>query len=165
MILAMIQYCHEIVIVFDQSYDRLTQSSSRLSQRLVENVGKYNLQRSFPICSQAAMYWLSHLASSTAANGKATTLQRQLGHGYDSLLIALWSYFAQRLVVTAWVEAHYVLRAPPCAEELQRTGTVIRTLKRQMGATPMDISEVGHWRSYRVGWVPDDSGIDCGPRD
>ena len=108
------------------------------------------------------MYWISHLASSTAATEKATSQQRQLGNDYDRFLAALWSFFAQRLVVTAWIEACYVLRAHPCAEELQRRGTVIRTMERQMSAAPMDISEVGRPRSCRFGWIPNDFATTVG---
>ena len=108
------------------------------------------------------MRWISHLASSTAAIEKATSQQRQLADGYDRLLVPLWSFFAQRLGVTARIEACYVLRAPPCAEELQRWGTVFRTLERKMSATPMDTSEVGQSRSYRVGWIPNDFATTVG---
>ena len=97
-----------------------------------QNVGQHMMPRNFPFYSSELMYWISHLASSTAANEKVTSQQRQLGDGYDRLLVALWSFFAQRLIVTTWVEACHVLRASSCAEQLQRWGTVIRTVQRQM---------------------------------
>ena len=107
-------------------------SQANYLKRLGQNVGQHMMPRSFPFCSHTLMYWISHLASPAAADEKATSQQRQLGDGYDRLLVALWSFFAQRLIVTAWIEACYVLIASSCAEELQRWGTVTRTVERQM---------------------------------
>lgn len=114
-----------------------------LSGRIGKNMGRQDLQQSFPFCSYATKFWISHLARSIAANEKVAFQQLQLGDGYDHLIVALSSFFAQRLVVTSWVEACYVLEAPPSAEELQRWGGVVRTLEIRKNAAPMDISEVG----------------------
>ena len=114
-----------------------------LSDRNRKNIGQEELQRSFPFCSYASMYWISHLASSIAATEKVTSQQCQLSDGYDQLIVVLSSFFAKRLVVTAWVEACYMLKAPPSAEELKKWGRMIWSLKRQIPAALMDMSEVG----------------------
>ena len=82
------------------------------------------------------------MAMSVAAKDKTASLPCRLGDGYDHLIVALSSFFAQRRVVTSWVEACYVLKAPPSAKELQRWGKVVRTLKKQMNNAPMDIVEI-----------------------
>ena len=113
-----------------------------LSDRKGRNMGQEKLQQSFPFCSYASMYWISHLASSIAATEMFTPQQCQLSDGYDQLIVLLSSFFAKRLVVTAWVEACYMLKAPPSAKELKRWGRIIWSLKRQINAAPMDMSEV-----------------------
>ena len=113
-----------------------------LSGQIGTNVVQQELQRSFPFCSYASKNWIYHMARSVAANDKTIFRPCQLGHGYDHLIVALSSFFAQRRVVTSWVEACYVLKAPPSAEELQMWGMMVLPLKRQLNNAPMDISEL-----------------------
>ena len=114
-----------------------------LSGQRGRNAVQEQLQQSFPFCAYASTYWIYHMAMSVAANDKTASLPCRLGDGYDHLIVALSSFFAQRRVVTSWVEACYVLKAPPSARELQRWGKVVRTLKKQMNNAPMDILEIG----------------------
>ena len=113
-----------------------------LSGRIGRNVVQQELQRSFPFCSYASTNWIYHMARSLATNDKTASRPCQLGHGYDHLIITLSSFFAQRRVVTSWVEACYVLKAPPSAKELQMWGMMVLPLKRQLNNAPMDISEL-----------------------
>ena len=113
-----------------------------LSGQRGRNVVQEQLQQSFPFCAYASTYWIYHMAMSVAANDKTASLPCRLSDGYDHLIVALSSFFAQRRVVTSWVEACYVLKAPPSAKELQMWGKVARTLKQQMTNAPMDILEL-----------------------
>lgn len=88
------------------------------------------LNQRFPFCSYAAMHWASHLLEACPISSTSTGLPTPpWSSANEKMLRYLTQFLSQKLVLTAWIEACYIVNGSlplkvlhACAKSLSRLG-------------------------------------------
>lgn len=93
--------------------------SQPLSGKLGTEASLNDVNKTFPLCSYAAAFWIHHLHS-TMTDLPLTTGGTNCitSEDYKELLLTAAQFLSQKLALMAWVEASYISSHPPAHDKL-----------------------------------------------
>jgi hypothetical protein len=107
------------------------------------NTTRKELDKSWPFCSYAALYWYQHLVateldSSGTTKDHDSTAQNQL----EPVILALSRFLSQKFVLMSWVEASYILGQPPSNPVLNQLSRRAASIGTFLHMESIDTAEI-----------------------
>lgn len=109
------------------------------------------IQHSFPFCAYTSCFWITHIYN-ILADGHSQQKTGPVSSEYNSLLVGISSFLAQKLVLMAWIEACYTHQLPPPVALLRTWAMHLRINKTAFMVAPVDVwamsSDIDEFCSY-----------------
>ncbi|PON29017.1 hypothetical protein TGAM01_v202125 [Trichoderma gamsii] len=109
-----------------------------LSGKVTRDASIVDIQRTFPFCAYASVFWITHVYNIHADNHSQQNTD-SISPAYNALFVVISSFIAQKLVLMTWIEACYTHQMPPLVTLLRTWTMYLRLNKTVFRGAPVDV--------------------------